>query len=64
MRNERQHAAMDEESLVQLATRVPKDLHRKVKVHCVKSDVSVMAFVVQALAEKLKRDTSARQRVA
>ena len=55
---------MDEESLVQLATRVPKDLHRKVKVHCVKSDVSVMGFVVQALAEKLKRDTSARQRVA
>lgn len=44
------------EPWVQLATRVPKRLHRELKLHCVRSDVSVMAFVVAALKEKLVRD--------
>ncbi len=38
---------------VQLATRVPKSLHRQLKLHCVQSDTSVMGFVVAALEEKL-----------
>jgi predicted HicB family RNase H-like nuclease len=41
---------------VQLATRIPKHLHRELKLHCVKSDVSVMEFVVKALEEKLQRE--------
>jgi predicted HicB family RNase H-like nuclease len=47
-----------DEVLIQLATRVPKELHRKVRVHCVKTDTTVMAFVVQAIAEKLKRNAA------
>src|SRR5436189_1750594 len=41
---------------VQLATRIPKQLHRELKLYCVKSDVSVMDFVVSALQDKLARD--------
>jgi predicted HicB family RNase H-like nuclease len=45
---------------VQLATRIPKHLHRELKLHCVKSDVSVMEFVVKALEEKLQREAGGR----
>ena len=41
---------------VQLATRIPKQLHRELKLHCVKADVSVMDFVVSALEDKLQRE--------
>jgi predicted HicB family RNase H-like nuclease len=47
---------------VQLATRIPKQLHRELKLHCVKSDMSVMQFVVSALQEKLKRESRPRSR--
>ena len=40
---------------VQLATRIPKDLHRQLKLHCVQSDMSVMDFVVAALEGKLAK---------
>ncbi len=46
--------------LVQLATRIPKRLHRELKLHCVKSDVSVMDFVVGALREKLAKEARGR----
>jgi hypothetical protein len=39
----------------QLATRIPKDLHRRLKMYCVTHDTSVMDFVVAALREKLAR---------
>jgi predicted HicB family RNase H-like nuclease len=45
---------------VQLATRIPKQLHRELKLHCVKADVSVMDFVVSALEDKLQRETRGR----
>jgi predicted HicB family RNase H-like nuclease len=38
---------------VQLATRIPKVLHRKLKLHCVTAEVSVMDFVTKAIGEKL-----------
>ena len=44
-----------EEAWVQLATRIPKTLHRELKLYCVQSDTSVMDFVVEALREKLGR---------
>lgn len=50
--------ANEGEIWVQLATRIPKHLHRELKLHCVKSDVSVMDFVVKALEEKLAREAS------
>jgi len=52
----------NEEAQTQLATRIPKGLRRELKLHCVKTDGSVMDFVVQAITEKLKRDAGRRQR--
>jgi predicted HicB family RNase H-like nuclease len=54
--------ATEGEVWVQLATRIPKNLHRELKLHCVKSDVSVMDFVVKALREKLSRESGAGER--
>lgn len=56
--------ASDNEVWVQLATRIPKQLHRELKLHCVKSDISVMEFVVRALEEKLTRDAGKKRTAA
>ena len=53
---------IENEVWVQLATRIPKHLHRELKLHCVKSDVSVMEFVVNALEEKLQREGGKSER--
>jgi predicted HicB family RNase H-like nuclease len=45
----------EEEVIVQLATRVPHDLHRKIKLYCVGTGVSVMDFVEAALTAALQR---------
>jgi hypothetical protein len=45
----------DEEPWVQLATRIPKPLHRELKMHCVRADVSLMDFVVAALRERMAK---------
>jgi predicted HicB family RNase H-like nuclease len=47
---------------VQLATRIPKVLHRELKLHCVRTDMSVMEFVVKALEEKLAREAGRSER--
>ena len=47
--------ARAEEPLTQLATRIPKDLHRRLKLHCVTNDIMVQDFVVEAIEEKLGR---------
>jgi predicted HicB family RNase H-like nuclease len=56
--------AAEGEVWVQLATRIPKQLHRELKLYCVKSDVSVMEFVVSALQDKLARGGRERRRKA
>ena len=43
------------EPWVQLTTRIPKSLHRELKLHCVTADTSVMEFVTKAIEEKLAR---------
>lgn len=43
------------EEQTQLATRIPKELHRKLKLHCVTHDLPLMDFVVQAIRDKLAR---------
>jgi hypothetical protein len=48
-------ADQEEGAWVQLATRIPKTLHRELKLHCVTADVTVMAFVVDAVRERLAR---------
>lgn len=50
------------EAWVQLATRVPKSLHRAMKLHSVTAEISLMEFVVKALEEKLARDQKRRAR--
>jgi len=47
--------AKTDEPWTQLATRIPKDLHRRLKLHCVTNDIMVQHFVVEAIEEKLRR---------
>ena len=51
-----------EEGWAQLATRIPKSLHRRLKLHCVERDIQIMEFVVAALEEKLRREVVKRER--
>jgi hypothetical protein len=44
--------------LVQLVVRVPRALRREVRLHCVTTETTLMDFVIQAITEKLKRDTA------
>lgn len=46
-------ATESNEIFVQLATRIPKSLHRALKMHCVTSDVSLMQYVINALGNAL-----------
>ena len=48
---------------VQLATRIPKGLHRELKLHCTYAEISVMDFVSTALEEKLARSRGAPAKV-
>ena len=49
--------AKAEEVWTQLATRIPKDLHRRLKLHCVTHEIAVQDFVLAAIEEKLGRKT-------
>ena len=46
----------------QLATRIPKDLHRRLKLHCVTHEIAVQDFVVEAIEEKLGRKARPKKR--
>ncbi len=41
---------------VTFAVRVPRELMRRLKVHCVTHEMLVQEFVTHAVAEKLKRE--------
>ena len=45
----------DTEAWVQLATRVPRRLHRALKVYCVRHNLTQMEFIADALKEKLAK---------
>jgi hypothetical protein len=47
------------EELVQLATRIPRRIARRLKEFCVRNDVRMQTFVRTALSEKLARSRSA-----
>jgi hypothetical protein len=51
--------AKAEEPQTQLATRIPQELHRRLKVHCVTHDLVLMHFVAAAIEEKLARSRGA-----
>ena len=57
-------AQRDVEELVQLATRAPRDIARRLKEFCVRKDVRMQSFVRKALVEKLthSRRSARRQR--
>jgi hypothetical protein len=48
-------ARREEVVLVALATRIPKALHRELRLHCVSEEIRLMDFVRKALEEKLTR---------
>jgi predicted HicB family RNase H-like nuclease len=52
----------DREAWVQLATRIPKRLHRELKLHSVTAETSIMDFVINAIEEKLKREQKRKPR--
>ncbi len=49
-----------EEPLTQLATRIPKELHRRLKLHCMTNDIAVMYFVVRDAGIGLDPENLAR----
>jgi predicted HicB family RNase H-like nuclease len=51
-----------EEVLTQLATRIPKELHRRLKLHCVTNEIAVQDFVVEAIEEKLGRKRGSKEK--
>jgi predicted HicB family RNase H-like nuclease len=53
--------AMADEPWTQLATRIPQELHRRLRLHCVRRDISVRHFVV-AIEEKLGRKRGSTKR--
>ena len=52
------------EAQTQLATRIPKELHYRLKLHCVTHDIAVQDFVTQAVEEKLGRKTRPKKGTA
>ena len=48
-------ARWEEVVRVQLSTRIPKALHRELRLHCVSREIRLMDFVWKALEEKLAR---------
>jgi predicted HicB family RNase H-like nuclease len=53
--------AKDADVLIQLATRIPRSLHREIKVHCVANGISVMEFVATALETRLRQTRAAKK---
>ena len=53
-----------EEPWTQLATRIPKDLHRRLKLYCVMHEIALQDFVTEAIAKKLGRKTGPRKRTS
>ena len=47
--------AKADEPWTQLSTSIPKELHRRLKLYCFTHDIALMHFVVEAIAEKLRR---------
>ena len=50
-----------EEVLTRLATRIPKELHRRLKLHCVTHEIAVQDFVTQAIEGKLGRKAGSKK---
>ena len=53
-----------DEPIAQLAARIPKDLHRRLKLYRVTHEIAVQDFVTQAIEEKLGRKTRPKKGTA
>ncbi|HTD58731.1 MAG TPA: hypothetical protein VK672_07530 [Solirubrobacteraceae bacterium] len=53
--------ARSDEPLIQLGTRIPKELQRRLRVHCIESETTVMGFTVAAIREQLERKGARRR---
>jgi len=53
--------ASHDEELVQLATRIPRSVARRLKEFCVRNDIRMQNFVQTALTEKLGRARGSRR---
>jgi hypothetical protein len=53
-----------EEPWTQLSTRIPKELHRRLRLHCVTYDIVLMHFVVAAIEEKLGGKQGSKKKTA
>jgi predicted HicB family RNase H-like nuclease len=51
-----------EEPWTQLATRIPQELHRRLRLYCVTHDISLMHFVAAAIEEKLGRERGSKKK--
>jgi predicted HicB family RNase H-like nuclease len=51
-----------EEPWTQLATRIPKELHRRLKLYRVTHDIGLMHFVAAAIEEKLGRKRGSKKK--
>jgi hypothetical protein len=56
--------AKAEEPQTQLATRIPKELHRRLRLYCVTHDIVLIHFVAAAIEEKLGRKRGSRKKTA
>ena len=54
--------AKTEEPQTQLATRIPKELHRRLRLYCVTHDIVLMRFVAAAIEEKLEPKRGSKKR--
>jgi len=54
--------AKDADVLIQLATRIPRSLHREIKIHCVANGMSVMQFVALALEARLREPRNGKSK--
>ena len=45
----------------QLATRIPQELHRRLRLYCVTRDIVLMHFVAAAIEEKLETEARGRR---
>ena len=47
-----------------MATRIPKQLHRRLRLYCVTHDIVLMHFVAAAIEEGLGRKRGSRKKTA
>jgi hypothetical protein len=53
--------ARSDEPLSQLGTGIPKELQRRLRVHCIESETTVRAFTIAAIREQFERKGARRR---